>query len=45
MISLIVIVVCFLFECVSFYFGLVCVGWSVYVCLHDYIVTKYLNSC
>ena len=47
MISLILIVVCFLFQCVSFYFGLLCVRWSVpvYVCLHDYIVTKYLNSC
>ena len=44
MISLIVIAVCFLFQCVSFYFGIVCVRWSVYVCLH-YIVRKYLNSC
>ena len=35
MISLIVIVVCFLFQCVSLYFGLVCVRWSVsvYVCV------------
>ena len=23
----------FLFQCVSFYFGLVCVRWSVYVCV------------
>ena len=38
---------CFLFQCVSFYFGLVCVRWSVcmFLCLRDYIVTKYLNSC
>ena len=33
MISLIVIAVCFLFQCVSLYFGLVCVRWSVYVCV------------
>ena len=24
---------CFLFQCESFYFGLVCVRWSVYVCV------------
>ena len=30
-----------------FYFGIVCVRLcvSVFVCLHDYIVTKCFNSC
>ena len=35
--------------CLLFYFGIVCVRWCVRdyvcVCLHDYIVTKYFNSC
>ena len=32
-----VIVVCFLFQCVLLYFGLVCVMWSLctFVCLYD----------
>ena len=38
---------CFLFQ--YFSFGLVYIRWCVwvseYVCLHDYIVTKYFNSC
>ena len=35
MISLIVIVVCFLFQCGSFCYRLVCIRWSVavYVCV------------
>ena len=35
---------CFLFQCVSFYFGLVCVRWSVSVYVCVYIVRKYCNS-
>ena len=41
--------ICFLlqFFCFVFYFGIVCVRWCVcmFVCLHDYIVTKCFNNC
>ena len=35
MISLIVIVVCFLFQYAAFCFGLACLRWSVYVCVSE----------
>ena len=44
MISLIVIV-CFLFQCVSFCLVLVCVRWFVYVRLCVYMIRLSQNIC